>query len=123
MLLAGILLTASLAVQGALGHRQGPSVFQQPRVCLGFDILCNVTDYEARSYNQTVWVAVRKEPIFGFNRRSLFQYVRGANSQAMNVKMTAQFLLSRDADGPLVLYWLLPADLQANPPQPLADSN
>ncbi|XP_038672863.1 uncharacterized protein LOC119976411 [Scyliorhinus canicula] len=105
-----------------MSRRHHSSIFLEPRVCLEFEIICNISNYQARSYNQSRWIGVPFAPRFKKSFGCLKNYARGQNSQGSQIQMTAQFLISFNGSRPLNLFWLLPKDLQANPPLPVNGS-
>ncbi|GCB70718.1 hypothetical protein scyTo_0008654 [Scyliorhinus torazame] len=124
MLLAVFVVAGTLAFQGVSGRRYRPPIFLEPRECLEFEVLCNVSDFQARSYNSSRWVGVPFPNVSEFRRsfRCLKRYAKGQNSQGLPILMTAQFLVSFNGSRPLSLFWLLPKNRQVNPPLPVNGS-
>ncbi|XP_041096296.1 uncharacterized protein LOC121308057, partial [Polyodon spathula] len=93
------------------------------KACFAYEVVCTNAGYEVRHYNASKWVSTSVRSYFmemaihdGF--RKLFKYIKGANTDGVNIDMTSPVLIknpeARDTWEPATytISFLLPAAYQ-----------
>ncbi|XP_062895467.1 uncharacterized protein LOC134341526 [Mobula hypostoma] len=104
------LLVASLVIETGLSESR----------CLGYDVLCTTADYQFRRYNESVLLGtnVSKNTENPKDLAMMYRFMRGDNSEGMNIQYNGQFLISLSWHRVLAIYMMLPEELWDNPPTP-----
>jgi len=114
---------------------QATTDFQKPTFCHDldcpkFEVLEKTDKFEKRRYSPSVWVATEiytmtySRPQQQGMFFKLFDYIAGNNSMGMKINMTAPVVTEiihgagPDCESNFTMHFMVPFDLQANPPQP-----
>ncbi|XP_028828285.1 heme-binding protein 2 [Denticeps clupeoides] len=128
-----LLMALSVTVaQGGDGPSNDSSFCTEFRECLQFDLVCKMDEYEVRHYSPTRWVSTDAEAYFmgvgaAMAFRRLYQYITGANTEGVQIGMTAPVLVKipektkKWEPAMYTLSFLLPSDFQESPPVPTND--
>ncbi|KAM7371794.1 hypothetical protein PAMP_009004 [Pampus punctatissimus] len=127
--LVGFLLV--LTAEARVGNSSELSFCTETQQCLLFDLICETAEYEVRHYDSVKWVSTDETSFFmeiaamrAFKR--LYRYITGANKNAKDIAMTAPVVVKMVDKkfwemGVYTMSFLLPAEHQMNPPEPIDD--
>ncbi|XP_008314532.1 uncharacterized protein soul5l [Cynoglossus semilaevis] len=134
--MTSVLVCAVLALVASAEASVGPSTNDsfctESKECLQYELVCKTDEYEVRHYSPTRWVSTDAEAYFmgvgaAMAFRRLFQYITGANDEAIQMEMTAPVLVKIPEETKMwepAIYTLsfpLPAAYQDKPPAPTCD--